>query len=67
MKVSELITLLQAQPQHLTVVYKLHSEQAMLEADDIYVDKLCVARPDGWVANARPDKPLQEYLILPGN
>lgn len=67
MKVSELITQLQSFPQHLTVVYKVHSEQAKLEADDIYVGNLCEARADGWVPNERPDKPSYPYLILPGN
>ncbi len=67
MKVSELISFLQTQPQHLTVVYRLHSEQALLEVADITVKELCVARDDGWVHDKRPDQPAQTYLVLPGN
>ena len=67
MKVSELISLLQTKPQHLTVVYKCCSENCMLNADDIEIGQLCAARDDGWVPNARPDKVLQTYLVLPGN
>ncbi len=67
MKVSELITFLQTQPQHLTVVYRLHSEQALLEETDMTIEELCHPREDGWVHSARPDKPKQTYLVLPGN
>ena len=31
------------------------------------IQKLCLPRADGWVANARPDKETQEYLCFPGN
>jgi hypothetical protein len=41
MNVSELISLLQTKPQHLTVVYRLHSEQCTLEARDIEIEELC--------------------------
>lgn len=67
MNVSELISFLQSQPQHLTVVYQLHSEQCLMESTDIKVKQLSVARPDGWVPDARPDQPRQEYLVFPGN
>ena len=67
MKVSELIRFLETQPQDLTVVYRCYSEQAVLEADEIKIKELCLARPDGWVHDARPDKPLCQYLVLPGN
>lgn len=67
MTVKELIALLQTKPQELQVVYRCCSEYVLLEADDISVDALCLPRNDGWVANARPDKPKQDYLTLPGN
>jgi hypothetical protein len=67
MTVAELITLLQTKPQELQVVYQLHSEYCLLEANLIDVERLCEPRPDGWVHDARPDKPTQEYLVLPGN
>lgn len=67
MNVRELIKLLDTFDPNLPVAYALHSEQCMLEASDIQVEMLCEARPDGWVANARPDKPLIPYLLFPGN
>lgn len=67
MTVAELIAFLQTQPQDLPVVYQLYSEQALLKADDIHIERLCEPRPDGWVHHARQDKPLQSYLVLPGN
>ena len=67
MKVSELIEFLKTQPQDLPVVYKCFSEQCLLEADDIEVRTLGVLRDDGWVHDARPDKPNTEYLVFPGN
>ena len=67
MTVAELITLLKKQPQDLQVVYELHSEQVLLEEGDIHIRDLCKPRPDGWVHDARPDKPTQKYLVLPGN
>lgn len=67
MKVSELIEFLKAQQQDLDVIYRCCSEACMLEACDIYIGEQCEPRPDGWVANKRPDKPSRTYLILPGN
>ncbi len=67
MTVDELIKLLESYPRHLPVAYRKYSEQCMLEADDIVVEKLCKPRDDGWVANKRPDKQTIEYLVLPGN
>ena len=67
MTVRELIAYLSTQPQDLQVVYQLYSEQCLLRTSDISVQKFCVARDDGWVHQARPDKPTQEYLVLPGN
>lgn len=67
MNVSELISFLQTQPQHLTVVYRIHSEQCVLEKDEIEIRDLCEPRPDGWVHDKRPDKATQFFLVLPGN
>lgn len=67
MKVSELIAFLQTQPQHLTVAYRLHSEQCTLDAEDIRIEELCHPRPDGWIQDKRPDMPTQSYLVFPGN
>jgi len=67
MTVKELIDILQGKPDHLHVVYRCCSEWCMLEADDIEIQSLCHPRPDGWVANARPDKEKMEFLTLPGN
>lgn len=67
MKVSELISFLQTQPQDLLVVYRCCSEHVELEAKDINVRELCLPRADGWIQNKRPDSPTQEYLCFPGN
>lgn len=67
MTVKELIAILQSKPQDVEVVYRCCSEFVLLEADDIDIRALCLARADGWVHDARPDKPTQDYLTLPGN
>ena len=67
MTVSELIKFLQQQPQDIQVAYQLFSEQRLVGADDMSVVDLCQPRDDGWVQNKRPDKPTQQYLLLPGN
>lgn len=68
MTVGELILALEKYPRDLPVVYRRFSEQLVLDADDIKVEKLCAEiRPDGWVHHARPDKPSAEYLVFPGN
>jgi len=64
--VAALIAHLQTQPQELLVVYRFCSEWCALEADDIGVQELRTMRIDGWVHDARPDKPTQTYLTLPG-
>lgn len=64
MTVADLITLLQTQPQGLQVAYSKYSEFCLLEARDVVVEAHCVARPDGWVACRRPDKPTQDYLLI---
>lgn len=67
MTVKELIAILQSKPQDIQVVYSRYSEWCLLESDDIGTKFLCPPRPDGWVHDARPDKPKQDYLTFPGN
>jgi len=67
MTVEELIQFLKKQPQNLQVIYRLHSEQCLLESDDIRIEKHCYPRHDGWVHDYRPDKESKEYLVFPGN
>jgi len=67
MTVLELIAILQKYPENLQVVFQCCSENCLLEEKMIETGDLCLPRPDGWVHNKRPDKPLQTYLILPGN
>lgn len=67
MKVYELINFLKTQPQDLDVVYRFCSENVMLTDGQVAVKNLGLARSDGWIPNARPDKPTQQYLVFPGN
>jgi len=67
MTVAEFIAFLQKQPQELRVAYRCYSEQCLLEAEDIEISDKCEPRFDGWVQNKRPDKPIETYLLLPGN
>ena len=67
MTVSELVEFLKTQPQELQVAYRCYSEKCLLVAEDIKVSIDCVARPDGWIHDNRPDKPKQKYLLFPGN
>lgn len=67
MTVKELIEFLQTQPPDIKVAYKLHSEQCLLEKEQIEVVKLYHPRADGWVQNERCDKESEEYLLFPGN
>jgi len=67
MTIAELITFLQQQDQTLEVAFQLHSEQCLLDVDMIAIETHCVARPDGWIQDARSDMPQQDYLMLPGN
>lgn len=64
MTVQELIVILQGKPQDLLVAYSKYSEYCLLEESDIEVSTLCPPRADGWVADRRPDKPTQDYLVL---
>ncbi len=65
--VADLVAHLLTLPQHLPVAYELHSKQCLLELGDITVERLCAARPDGWIQNARPDMRTTEYVVFPGN
>jgi len=67
MTVAELIDALKSFRQDLPVCYQKYSEQCVLRIEDLAVEHLQPAREDGWVHNSRPDKPRQEYLVLPGN
>lgn len=67
MTVAELILFLQTQPQELQVAYRCFSEQVLLQASYIEIVEKCLPRSDGWVADERPDKPTQKYLLFPGN
>jgi hypothetical protein len=67
MTVKELIEFLQVMPHELQVAYRLHSEQCLLDKNDIWIQVKGEPRPDGWIHDARPDKPTQEYLMFPGN
>lgn len=67
MTVKELIDLLATYPKDLLVAYRIHSEQCLMEVEDIKLVDLCHPRPDGWVQDKRPDMPTQQYLLFPGN
>lgn len=67
MTVADLIALLQTFPQGLPVAYRLHSEQTLMEPEDIRIANLSSARVDGWIQDARPDIPKCDYLLFPGN
>lgn len=66
MTVAELVEKLQELPQNLTVITPLHSEFVILRPNGITIESHCEPRSDGWVHNSRPDKPLQEYVIIEG-
>lgn len=67
MKVRELVALLQAMPQEIEVAYQCFSEQVLMDAEEISVRSLSVARVDGWIQNSRHDMPTQDYVLFPGN
>ncbi len=67
MTVAQLIEFLKTQRQDLQVAHYMMSEACLLEAEHIHEEDACVARPDGWVQNKRPDMPTQTYLMFPGN
>lgn len=65
--VKDLIEYLSKFDQSLPVAYQVFSESCLLELEDIKIEELCEHRPDGWVADKRPDKPYIEYVLFPGN
>jgi len=67
MTVADLIEFLKTQQQELPVAYRVFSEQSLMASAQVRVVPLCAPRPDGWIADARPDKPTQNYLLFPGN
>ena len=67
MTVADLVDFLKTQPQDLLVAYRMHSEQCLLESQNIVIAEDSEYRPDGWIHDARPDKGTRQYLMLPGN
>lgn len=74
MTVRQLIEHLQQFPQDLPVAYQLHSEQTLLELNQICRWTGQPPRPDGWihdrwsrVRDGDPQMPEQEYVLFPGN
>jgi hypothetical protein len=67
MKVHELIAHLQTFDPNLDVTYACHSEQCILDKEEVDIGQACKPRPDGWVQNYRKDMPSQLYLMFPGN
>lgn len=65
--VADFIKMLQKHDPNLVVLYRCHSEQCVLESFELSVFEGCAPRADGWVHDARPDKPRFKYLLLPGN
>lgn len=67
MTVRELIRYLESFDQDLPIVYELHSEYRLLEAQNIRVRSLHPARNDGWVHSFDHTQHTVPYLIFPGN
>lgn len=65
MTVNDLIAILKTHHGDTPVAFSIFSEWRVLNPEDIEVKELCAPRPDGWVHDARPDKPKQPYLVLP--
>lgn len=64
MTVSELIEHLKTLPPELPVAMDLWSEQIIVNIEDVTVKQLGETRADGWVPNARPDKPTTGYVVF---
>ena len=62
--VAAMIEYLKSLPQDMKIVKSEWSEHVLLEAKNFSIDELCVARPDGWVHEARPDKETERYLVI---
>lgn len=67
MTVRELIEFLKTQPQDALVAFCQYSDYTAMEAEHIDLMNLQSARVDGYVGEARPDKPTQQWLVFPGN
>lgn len=67
MTVKELIAFLMDQPQDLEVAHQQYSEAMLLDTSKIAIETACRPRADGWIHDKRPDKPMQQYLMFPGN
>lgn len=67
MTVTELILFLKIQPQDIQVAFQQYSDYTVLKPEWINVEELQHARIDGYVGEARPDKPTQKWLVFPGN
>jgi len=67
MTVAELIEHLKTFPQDLPVAFQCYSEQALMKPGDIAIKQCQPPRKDGWVHDARPDRPSVPYLVFPGN
>lgn len=65
--VKELIEFLKNQPESLPVAFDIYSEYALLQLNHITVKSLQQNRPDGWIHDKRPDKPVIDYLVFPVN
>lgn len=67
MIVAELIEFLKTQPQDIPVAFEQYSDYTAMDFEFIYVRELQLARNDGYVGAARPDKSTQQWLVFPGN
>lgn len=67
MTVAELIEHLKTFPQDLPVAYRCYSESVMMQPGEVVIKQCQPERHDGWVHNARPDKPSVPYCMFPGN
>lgn len=67
MTVRELIEALRKFDPDLPVCFERFSEHCLMGSDQLVTKQLQPARPDGWVHDARPDKPSTTYIVFPGN
>lgn len=67
MKVKDLIEYLKSLDPEMDVAYKIFSEQCLLDEGDIEIIEGCFPRPDGWIHDKRPDMPVKQYILFPGN
>lgn len=64
MQVKDLIESLLQYPQDLIVIVPESTEYCVLEKSEVRITEARLLRKDGWVANARPDKPTQKYVTI---